>query len=238
MTSQITDSDTRHRGSGSSPEARRELWTKAGPVVSALPPQEVLALQERAEASVGEPGAMGLFGFAVGTLLIAIPITGQLPQAATSAALPAVLVFAGIAQFIAGLVAFRKGVTFAGTAFCSYGANNAIIATYYLFAAIGLITGTSADRILLGVELFCFAYISLVLAAVAAKVNFEFVLILLALVPGFGLAAVPLVGGAAGFGYVGGWFLVASAALAFYGAAALVLNSAYQRTVLPLLSRA
>jgi succinate-acetate transporter protein len=233
-----TDTDTRHRGDGAGLEARREMWTRAGPVVSALPPQEVLRLQERAEASVGEPGAMGLFGFAVGTLLIAVPITGQLPRAATSAALPAVLVFAGIAQFVAGLVAYRKGITFAGTAFCCYGANNTLIATYYLFAATGLIGGTAADRILLGVELFCFAYISLVLAVAAAKVNVEFVLILLALIPGFGLAAVPQIGGPAGLGHLGGWFLVASAALAFYGASALVLNSAYQRTVLPLLSRA
>jgi uncharacterized protein len=216
----------------------RELWTKAGPVVSALPPQEVLTLQERAEASVGEPGAMGLFGFAVGTLLIAVPISGQLPQTTIPAALPAVLVFAGIAQFVAGFIAFRKGVTFAGTAFCCYGANNTLIATYYLFAATGVVAGTSADRILLGVELFCFAYISLVLAVAAAKVNLEFVLILLALVPGFALPAVTQVGGGAAFGHVGGWFLIASAALAFYGASALVLNSAYQRTVLPLLSRA
>jgi succinate-acetate transporter protein len=238
MTSQITDSDTRSRGDGAGLAERRELWTKAGPIVSALPPGEVLTLQERVEASVGEPGAMGLFGFAVGTLLISIPITGRLPQAATSAALPAVLVFAGIAQFIAGLVAYRKGITFAATAFCCYGANNTLIATYFLFRATGLISGTGADAILLGIELFCFAYISLVLAVAAAKVNFEFVLILVALIPGFGLAAVPQVGGPAGFGHLGGWFLVASAALAFYGASALVLNSAYQRTVLPLLSRA
>jgi succinate-acetate transporter protein len=217
---------------------RREKWTKAGPVVSGMPDRDVFALQERAEASVGEPGAMGLFGFAVGTLLIAIPVAGILPLSSVPAALPAVLVFAGIAQFIAGLVAFRKGVTFAGTAFCSYGANNTLIATYYLLTGTGAIAGTTDDKMLLGIELFCFAYISFVLGVAALKVNFEFVGILWALVPGFALAAVADVGGPASIGDIGGYFLILSAGLAFYGASALVINSAYQRTVLPLASRA
>jgi uncharacterized protein len=217
---------------------RREKWTKAGPVVSAMPDRDVVALQERAEASVGEPGAMGLFGFAVGTLLIAIPIAGILPLSSVPAALPAVLVFAGIAQFIAGLVAFRKGNTFAGTAFCSYGANNTLIATYYLLTGTGTIGGSSNDKLLLGIELFCFAYISLVLGIAATKVNLEFVGVLWALVPGFALAAVTNVGGPMSIGNIGGYFLILSAGLAFYGASALVINSAFQRTVLPLASRA
>ncbi|MGH9299371.1 MAG: acetate uptake transporter, partial [Acidimicrobiales bacterium] len=195
-------------------------------------------LQERAEASVGDPGAMGLFGFAVGTLLIAIPIAGILPLKAVPAALPAVLVFAGIAQFLAGLVAFRKGNTFSGTAFCSYGANNTLIATYYLLVGSGVIAANSNDKLMLGIELFCFAYISIILGIAASRVNLEFVAILLALVPGFALAAVANVGGPAAIGNVGGYFLILSAGFAFYGASALVINSSFQRTVLPLASRA
>lgn len=216
----------------------RETWTKAGAVISHLPASEVITLQERAEASVAEPGAMGLFGFAVGTLLIAIPVAGLLPQATVTATLPAVLVFAGLAQFIAGLVAFRKGITFAGTAFCSYGANNTLIATYYLLTTAGVIPGTRNDKLLLGIELFCFAYISLVLAVAAVKVNLEFTGLLAALVPGFALAAVFDVGGPAVIGHIGGYFLILSALLAFAGATALVINSAYQRTIIPLASAA
>lgn len=218
-------------------DGARETWTKAGGIVSHLSQDEVVALQERSEASVAEPGAMGLFGFAVGTLVIAIPIAGILPARATFAALPEVLVFAGIAQFIAGLFAFRKGITFAGTAFCVYGANNTLVATYYLFHAAGIFPNGPNDKLLLGIELFCFAYISLVLGIAALKVNLEFVGILWALVPGFGLAAVYDVGGPAAIGDIGGYFLILSAGLAFLGATALVVNSSYQRTVIPLLSR-
>lgn len=220
-------------------EMRRERWTKAGPVVSTMPQERVAELQERAEASIGEPGALGLFGFAVGTLVIAIPLSGLVPlKTGVLAALAPVLVFAGIAQFIAGLVAFRKGNTFAGTAFGVYGANNTLIATYYLFQSAGVFPSNADTKLLIGIELFCFAYISLILAVAASKVNLEFVGILLALVPGFGLVAVSNVGGSSSIGDVGGYFLILSAGLAFYGASALVVNSAFQRPVLPLLSRA
>lgn len=219
------------------PDGAREAWTKAGPVVSHLPLDEVVALQERAEASIGEPGALGLFGFAVGTLLIAIPVSGILPQTTVMATLSTVLVFAGISQFIAGLFSFRKGITFAGTAFCAYGANNTLIAAYYLFHAAGIFPNNANDKLLLGIELFCFAYISLILGVAALKVNLEFVGILWALVPGFGLAAVYDVGGPGGIGDIGGYFLILSAGLAFWGASALVVNASFQRTVIPLLSR-
>jgi succinate-acetate transporter protein len=219
-------------------EEREERWTKAGPLVTALPAEGVSELQQRVEASVGEPGAFSLFGFAIGTLLIAIPLSGLVPlKTGVAAALAPVLAFAGIAQFIGGLVALRKGNTFAGTAFCSYGANDTLVATYFLFRSAGVFPATADTKLLLGVELFCFAYMSIVLARAAARVNLELVAILAALVPGFGLVAVQNVGGPAAIGNVGGYFLILSALLTFYGASALVLNTAYGRALLPLLSR-
>jgi succinate-acetate transporter protein len=216
----------------------RQRWTKAGPVVSSMPEERLSEVRERAEASVGEPGAFSLFGFAVGTLLIAVPLSGLVPlKTGVLAALAPVLVFAGLAQFIGGLIALRKGNTFAGTAFCAYGANNTLIATYFLFQAAGVFPATSDTKLLLGIELFCFAYISLVLAVAAAKVNLEFVGVLAALIPGFALVAVANVGGPSSIGDVGGYFLILSAGLAFYGASALVINSSYERTVLPLFAR-
>ena len=51
-----------------------ERWSKAGPVISGMPADQVTELQERSEASVGEPGGFSPFGFAAGALLIAIPL--------------------------------------------------------------------------------------------------------------------------------------------------------------------
>lgn len=216
----------------------QEIWTRSGPVVTSMPPEEVARLAERQQALAGESGAMALFGFAVGTLVVAIPLSGLTSVSSIIAVFPELLVFAGIAQFIGGLIAYRKTNTFAGTAFCVYGANNTLIATYFLMKAAGLIPGNHADMLLVGIELFCFGYISLVLGFCAFKFNVVFIAILWALVPGFGLVAVHDVGGPAGVGYVGGYFLIISAALAFYGASALVVNATFKRAVVPLISLA
>lgn len=216
-----------------------QQWTKAGPVVSHLPENRVQELGEVAEASIGEPGPMSLFGFAVATLLVAIPISGQLPQSTMLAAVPALLVFGGIGQFIGGLVAYRKGNTFAATAFCSFGANNVVVSTYFLFQAIGVFPKTSDTMMFLAIDLFCFAYIAFVLFVAAFKLNAAFVLVLLALFPGYGLAAVGNLSGMPSvIGQIGGWFLIVSAGLAFYAGGALALNSTYERPVLPMWPRA
>jgi hypothetical protein len=216
-----------------------QTWTKAGPVVSHLPTAQVQELQEVSEASIGDPGAMSLFGFAVGTLLIALPISGEMSKSTTIAAIPALLIFGGLAQFIGGLFAYRKGNTFAATAFCSFGANNVVVSTYFIFQAVGLIPANNDSSTFLAIDLFCFAYIAFVLFAASFKLNAAFVLVLLALFPGYGLAAVGnLSSMPAVIGQVGGWFLICSAGLAFYTGGALALNSTYERTVLPMFSRA
>lgn len=215
-----------------------EDWTKAGPVVSHLPRERVVELQEVAEASSGDPAPMGLWGFAVGTLLVGIPIAGIVPLSNTSAALPCLLVFAGLAQFIAGLFAYRKGNTFAATALCSFGANNVVVATFFLFQSAGVFTSNADSMRLLGIQLISFGYIALMLMIAAFRFNVVFVLVLLALWPGYALAGIGEVGAPRVIGEIGGWFLIVSAGLAFYAAAAMVLNSSYNRTVLPMFSRA
>lgn len=214
-----------------------ERWTKAGPVVSHMSASRVAELQETSEATVGEPGPMSLFGFAVGTLLVAIPLAGRMPLAATLATIPALLIFAGIGQFIGGLIAYRKGNTFAATAFCSFGANNVVVAVFFMLQALGFIPRVGDAMTLLGINLFCFSFIAFVLFLASFKLNAAFTLVLLALFPGYGLSAVPNVGGSTLVGHIGGWFLIASAGLAFYSGAALVLNSTYEKSILPMFPR-
>lgn len=216
------------------------LWTRAGPVDSeVLVPDEVSAIEERQEASMAEPAAMALFGFAVGTFIVAWPIAGFVPTTGLMATIPPVLVFAGIAQFIGGLVAFRRNNAFAGTAFCAYGANNTVVAVFFLLMVAKVIPATpgSVGTQMLALELYCFAYISLVLAMIALRLNMAFVLVLIALVPGFTMSAMANWYGTAipaEIGHVGGYCLIASAAFAGYTATAMVLNSTWERSFLPL----
>lgn len=214
-------------------------WTMAGPVITHLPDARLHEAREVSEASIGEPGAMSLWGFAVGTLLVAIPISSELPLATINASLPALLVFGGLAQFIGGLFAYRKGNTFAATAFCAFGANNVVVSTFFLFQMSGVFPKTSNTMLFLAIDLFCFAYIAFILFVASFRLNAAFTLVLLALFPGYGLSACGNIGSLpAVIGQIGGWFLICSAGLAFYAGGALALNSVYERTVLPMFPRA
>lgn len=72
----------------------------------------------------------------------------------------------------------------------------------------------------------------------AIPIDWTFVLVLLALFPGYGRVAVPDVGGSALVGHIGGSFLIVSAGFAFYAGGTISINSSFKRSMLPLLSRA
>lgn len=224
-------------------EGRVQAWTKAGPVEPAIPREEIEALEARSAALIGEPGAMALFGFATGTWIVGTVVSGIFAPTAYAATAPVLIVFAGLAQFIGGLFAFRRSNTFAGTAFCSYGANNVVVGFIILLQAIKLLPMQGDAQVMLGYELLSFGFISIVMSLAAMRLNGVFTMVLLPLAAGFVLAGIPDVSGAmAGplkeLGYIGGYLLIASAGIAYYAASALVLNSTYKRTILPLFGKA
>ncbi len=199
--------------------------------------EQVDQLESASEARVGDAGAMGLFGFCVGTTVIAWVLSGWAPMPASMiAAVPALLVFAGIGQFIAGLYAFSRTRSWAGTAMCSYGANNVIVAAYIWMQATGLIPTTHANMLLMAVDLFCMGYISLVLMVGATRLNSIYVLATAALTFGYTLTGIQFLGAARELGLLGGYFLLAASFFAFYAATANVINSAWKQEALPMFS--
>ncbi len=77
-------------------------------------------------ALIADPAPLGLAAFGLTTLILSIVNAGWFGNAAivplTSTTLSMAVAYGGLAQLIAGLWAFRRGNTFAATAFCSYGA--------------------------------------------------------------------------------------------------------------------
>jgi uncharacterized protein len=215
-----------------------EQWTQGGPVHTVAEPTQVDQLESTSEARIGDAGAMGLFGFCVGTTVIAWVLSGwSAMPASLIAAVPSVLVFAGIGQFIAGLYAFARTNSWAGTALCSYGANNVIVAMFIWMQAGGLIPRTHANMVLIAVDLFCMGYISLVLTVGASRLNLAYMLTTLMLVFGYTLAGIQFLGASRELGILSGYFLLAASFFAFYAATALVVNSSWKQEVVPLFSR-
>lgn len=213
-----------------------EQWTQGGPV-RAVDGAQVAVVETQSEARLGSAAAMGLFGFCVGTTVIAWVLSGWAAMPASLiAAVPALLVFAGIGQFIAGLFAFGRTNSWGGTAMCSYGANNVILATYIWMQATGLIPATPGNHLLLAVDLFCMGYISLALMVGALRINAVFVLTTLCLIAGYTLPGIQFLGATRDVGIVGGYFLLAASLFAFYAATATLINSSWEREVLPLFS--
>ncbi len=214
-----------------------EQWTQGGPVKTVIESTQVAQLESTSEARIGDAGAMGLFGFCVGTTVIAWVLSGWAAMPASLiAAVPALLVFAGVGQFIAGLYAFSRTNSWAGTAMCSYGANNVIVAMYIWMQAAGIIPMSASNMLLLAVDLFCMGYISLALAIGAMRINAVYVVTTLMLVAGYTLPGIQFLGANRELGILGGYFLLAAAFFAFYAATANVINSSWNREVLPLFS--
>jgi uncharacterized protein len=64
------------------------------------------------------PATLGLFGFGMTTILAGLNVGGWI---SAGPVLAMALFYGGTAQFLAGVIAFRKGNMFAGSAFASYG---------------------------------------------------------------------------------------------------------------------
>lgn len=234
----------------------RETWTRAGPVVARIPDDEILALEERAMATVGDPSPMGLWAFATGTWIIGTVVGGAFGAPAAAAAqagaaatapafstffavVPVLLFFSGVAQFIAGLFAYRRASPLMATAFCCFGAFAVSAAFGFLLQAWGVLpTPMSGNsQVLLGFLYESFGFIAFALAMAAMGVNATTVLWLATLCVGFVLAGIPdlaavQTGGWMVLGNIGGWFLVASAAVAYYLGMAIIVNSCSRRVVM------
>jgi succinate-acetate transporter protein len=212
-----------------------EHWTKAGPISHSpnVELEEIERMEARAAATVGEPAPLGLLGFATATFTLSTVLAGWYPMASAALAIPVVLIFGGLAQFIAALFSLRKGDTFAATAFGSFGSFNTAYAILVLLTGHLLAPATNFGPE--GIFICCFGFIAFFLALAALRRNMALVLVLGALALAYACD-----GGAFLANqndvilHIGGWAGIVSSVLAFYTAMGMVLNSNFGRTIVPL----
>jgi uncharacterized protein len=188
---------------------------------------------------IAAPSVLGLFGFAGATFIVAANLAGWYGNATTPGYLfPFALTFGGIAQFLAGMWAYRArdGVATAmhgmwGSFWIGYGILNLLVATKTLA------TGTTMDHALgFWFIALCALTFSGMLGAIAEG-GFGVTAVLATLAAGSGLAAVGFLHGTVFIQHTAGWVFVISAALAWYVATAMMLNAAAGKIILPLLKK-
>src|SRR6478735_1751497 len=74
------------------------------------------------DIAIGDPGPLGLAGFAMTTFVLSIFNTNILSPKYEATVFGLALFYGGIAQLLAGMWEFRKGNTFGALAFSSYAA--------------------------------------------------------------------------------------------------------------------
>jgi succinate-acetate transporter protein len=185
---------------------------------------------------IAAPSILGLFGFAGATFIVAANLAGWYGNASTPGYLfPFALTFGGIAQFTAGMWAYkaRDAVATAmhgmwGAFWIGYGILQLLLATKVLP------TGTALDHALgFWFIALCAITFSGMLGALVEG-NLAVVAVLGTLAAGSGLAFVGFLNGTVGVQHAAGWVFVISAGLAWYTATAMMLKAAAGRVILPL----
>ena len=179
----------------------------------------------------GNPAPLGLMGFGMTTILLNLHNVGLI--ALDSMILAMGTFYGGIAQVIAGIMEWKKGNTFAGTAFVSYGMFWLSLVGLVILPKAGLgvagPTGSSMPAYLCMWGLF-----TLVLFFGTLRLNRALQVVFGSLTLLFFLLAITDATGNGLLGKTAGWVGLFCGASAVYTGLAQVLNEVYGRTVWPL----
>ena len=184
---------------------------------------------------IAAPSILGLFGFAGATFIVAAHLAGWYGSATSGQYLfPFAAMFGGLAQFLAGMWAYkaRDGLATAmhgmwGSFWLAYGILNLLVAV----GAYALPTGSFPE---LGFWFVALAVITGFGMLAALGENLALFAVLGSLAVGAGFLAVHYLTGTGWWETAGGWILIGSAGAAAYTAGAMMLEGSWGRVVLPL----
>jgi succinate-acetate transporter protein len=186
----------------------------------------VSQVSTKEESPWANPGALGLAAFGFNTILLQIHNLGWIDST-----MPLVygIFWGGIAQIIAGIIDGKRGDTFGLTAFTSFGAFWMGLAFAFLFQWMGLV---KLDNPGLAWTCIIWGIFTLFMTIGTLKMTFVHFFIFTTLVILFALLAAHFFGAiSAKVAGVEGLFCGAAAV---YGAAAVIINGKFGRTVLPM----
>jgi succinate-acetate transporter protein len=185
---------------------------------------------------IAAPSILGLFGFAGATFMVAANLAGWYGGPDSGRFLfPFAATFGGLAQFLAGMWAYRARDGLATAMHGMWGAFWIAYGIVQLLVVAGDLTlPASGPFVPLGYWFLVLAVITGFGTLAALAENLGITSVLATLTVGAALLAVHYLAGGTGWQHAGGWVLIASSFLAAYTAGAMMIAGAWGRTVLPL----
>lgn len=174
------------------------------------------------------PAPLGLCGFALTTFLLSLINNGTFSGENVGLVLAMGFAFGGTAQMIAGMFEFAKGNTFGFTAFTSYGA------FWWSFALFKVFFAETVSADFIGWYLVAWGTFTLMMFIGTLTKPRALQAIFLSLTITFYLLAAGDFTHNSAITHIGGNFGLLTAFLAFYLAAADIINESFSRTVLPI----
>ena len=181
--------------------------------------------------TTANPAPLGLLGFGMTTILLNLPNAGFYEM--NSMILAMGICYGGLAQIIAGIMEWKKGNTFAATAFTSYGFFWLSLVLLIIMPKLGLATASNDTAMAAylatwGLFTACM-FVGTLRLHRAGQVIFGTLTILF-----FLLAYGDYTGAGPAFKHATGYEGIFCGLSAFYAAVAQVINESFGRTVLPL----
>jgi uncharacterized protein len=189
---------------------------------------------------IAAPSILGLFGFAGATFMVAAHMAGWYGGPTSGTYLfPFAATFGGLAQFAAGMWAYRARDGLATAMHGMWGAFWIAYGILQLLVATGAITLPTGQFTEFGYWFLVLAVITGFGALAALGENLGITAVLATLTVGSAFAAVAFLTGSTattgnGWETAAGWILLASSVLAAYTAGAMMIAGTWGRTILPL----
>src|ERR1700757_4690384 len=181
--------------------------------------------------TTGNPAPLGLLGFGMTTVLLNLHNAGFYEL--NSMILAMGICYGGIAQIIAGIMEWRKGNTFATTAFISYGLFWLSLVALIVMTKLGW--AAKSDDKAMAAYLFMWGLFTLVMFIGTLRLNRALQFVFLSLTVLFFLLAYGgFTNASSVFKHFTGWEGIFCGFSAIYAGLAQVLNELYGKVILPL----
>jgi uncharacterized protein len=196
---------------------------------------------ERVFWGPADPAGLGLAGFALTTFILGMVNANAISGKDVFVVLSVAGAYGGLAQLLAGMWAFAERNTFAAIAISSYGAFwiSFVLLIQFFIPETAKASGALPANHAIALYLFCWGYFTFYMWIASFRVSVAVNLVFLTLWAAYVLLGLGLIGsGHTTITHWGGYVTIACACIAWYTAAATVINRTLGRTIVPVISLA